>query len=217
MSEFRRKLLISHESDGPADPTLIFFAPLSYGDLTDHISGNMLNNYSSFVSWDSSQQMYHVNKPTTRENCPYWNVDFTGVLQKTSSQTFTFIVDGISVKSSRFNYPEFFSLGHFYNGDWVPSIAVDGWRESDKTAFKRRVTIFDGSDVLRYADGVLTERIPQGSTSGWRVSKWQIQSFQKVCLNPLRGNDEAGLDIYVKNLRIYNRALSIEEAMSLPM
>ena len=217
MSEFRRKLLISYESKEPVDPTLIFFAPLSYGDLTDHISGNMLNNYSSFVSWNSSQQMYHVDKPTTRENCPYWNVDFTGVLPKTPNQTYTFIVDGKSVKSSSYNYPEFFSLGYFYNGNWVPCIAMDGWRESDKTSFKRRVTVFDGNAALRYADGMLTERAEQGSTSGWRVSRWQTQSFQKVCLNPFRNKDEAGLDIYVKNLRIYNRALSIEEAMSLPM
>ena len=217
MSEIRRSLLMQKKRSD-VDPTLIFYAPLSKGDLTDNISGAMLNNYSSLVSWSRQEKMYYVVQTLSYTDNPYWNIDLTSALTKTLNQPFTFVVDGRSEVASRYNYPVFFFLGDYSNGEYgIPGITVNGWVETDKTAFKRRALIFDGSTIKTYANGVLTGDSQQDDSSGWRVINWQNQAFQKLCLNPFRHRDGANINIYIKNIRVYNRALTIEEITSLPL
>lgn len=39
MSNFRRKIMASNTGSEVLDPNLIFYAPMTEGDLTDHVTG----------------------------------------------------------------------------------------------------------------------------------------------------------------------------------
>ena len=53
------------DSNTPTGDELIFDAPLTQGDLTDHISGSVAtygSNPNGSVVWDSTQNAYHFTK-----------------------------------------------------------------------------------------------------------------------------------------------------------
>lgn len=70
MSEIRRGLMMQNNTTpGPYDPSLIFWAPMDYGDLTDHVSGieMQLTGYGS-IEWDNSLGIYKITTPSSTYN-----------------------------------------------------------------------------------------------------------------------------------------------------
>lgn len=67
MSEFRRNILMTSNTGGEIlDPNLIFYAPMTEGDLTDHVTGiSMQLTGKGSIEWNSSLQIYKITTPST--------------------------------------------------------------------------------------------------------------------------------------------------------
>ena len=96
--------------DIPFAEDCIFYAPLTQGDLTDHISSNTLTVLSpATCTWDSSKNMYYFNA----YNMGGWNTKFRwsgldlGIVSdpnNVSNLHYTVYWEGIFDKASS-NYP----------------------------------------------------------------------------------------------------------------
>lgn len=70
MSKFRRGLLISNgPGSEPLDSSLIFWAPMEQGDLTDHVTGiQMQLTGNGVIEWDNNVGIYKITTPSTTYN-----------------------------------------------------------------------------------------------------------------------------------------------------
>ena len=66
MSNIRRTLLQQTEK---FDPSFIFWAPMKYGDLTDHITGiEMQQTGYGSIEWNNNVGIYKITTPSTTYN-----------------------------------------------------------------------------------------------------------------------------------------------------
>lgn len=66
MSNFRRNIMASNTGSEVLDPNLIFYAPMTEGDLTDHVTGiSMQLTGKGQIEWNNSLQIYKITTPST--------------------------------------------------------------------------------------------------------------------------------------------------------
>lgn len=216
MSEFRRKLLGKQENM-PCD--LIFYAPLNYEDFTDHVSGANLNNAvnNPRIYWDPIKGMYKIYKRSYGQNNLYWDVDLRKYMKLEAGQQWTLIADFQTTGQSPYNVPNVINLGQYnFTNPYKPCLCV--WdRETNKTKLKRRALIYSGGGTIkRIADQAINYTTTEGPSALVRPNNWTDanECYSKICLQDHRSG-EPSIDCWIKNIRMYNRELSIEEIYNL--
>lgn len=210
------------------DPTLIFYAPMSNGDLTDHISGNSLTMVNqSKVTWDSNVGMYRVQKET-KANEMYWSVNLRYDAttnpygcQATSAQNYTMYCWGKRLSTSYYNYPMFFIIGSYRsNTTFNPSCM--SMRQENSTAREMiQAHITRKSDTvgnfMTYHNDTLDKFYDENLASNTRhyCNNWVTDNWERVGLNPYRDGNDSSIQIYVSNIMIFSRALTDDEIIFL--
>jgi len=210
------------------DPTLIFYAPMSNGDLTDHISGNSLNMVNpSRVTWENSVGMYKVIKET-QANEMYWNVNLRydamtnpyGI-QAVNTQDYTLYCYCQRLSETYYSYPPFFILGSYVSStSWNPSLQSNRFDETGSREFLLgRCCVKQGGyyDTYSYYNNelCLIENEAISNTSLQYCSNWVNDNFVRVAVNPKRGSQDPNINIYISNLMIFSRALTDDEIIFL--
>lgn len=213
MSEFRRMLMSNtlEQESTQTDPSLIFYAPLTQDDLTEHITGNSFTiTGDGQMTWDESNQIWHFVTPTTTYKC-IMTIEFPW--EDKLANGFTCIVDGMRISGPS-----------IANNKCRPFLMGDGTTSSEK--FPEWTLCPGSTDRWGYSMGTfIVYRTTTNNTKAWKYNGtvfWnQTQSWQKKDFSYPHSNYMSigcsGHPNYrqahfgLKNIRIYNRILSTEE------
>lgn len=130
----RRESLIESDSHTPIYGELIFDAPLSYGDLTDHISGNSAvygSGINGTVNWDNSLKAYHFYKQASNGQACYWQ-DLNLNIATSSNK----VTSSLCVEFDVFSYLD--PLGNStWNGEniWRRGVVLGAWTSTSQNTF----------------------------------------------------------------------------------
>lgn len=204
--------------DVPFAENLVFYAPLTEGDLTDHISGNTLN-YTQGLSWDSAMSMYKFGKVAQTYEM-YYDVNLVGIVGD-----YTLVCEFKPEETHRYNYPSVLILGSYAQSDeWRPGIVSNSSDTSGERAMQRmriwtysiqtqtaKVYMINGQGeceyLCDYGGPTNTICIPDN----WNSSN-KCRTRVSVC--PKRDHNDT-IAAWIKDIRIYNRFFTPEEIAQL--
>lgn len=212
MSEFRRMLMSnSLEQNTTYDPSLIFYAPLSKDDLTEHITGNSFQiTGDGQMTWDGSNNIWHFVSPTTTYKC-IMTIEFPW--EDKLANGFTCIVDGMRISGSS-----------VANNNCRPILMGNGTTNSEQDP--EWILCPGSSDRWGYNIGTfIAQRTTSNNAKAWKYNgsvfwnkaqSWQKKDFAYPCSSYMSvgcsgHSNYRQAHFGLKNIRIYNRILSDEE------
>lgn len=200
----------------PFEENLIFYAPLTENDLTDHISGETLRTLSTTFVWNSTHEMYEFNKSYTGGaffqdidlSLPFTSNDFSDV-------ECTCVFDFVLTNSADRKYANLVGLAKgFYTSSashrfpyiWVQHI---GTTISANTKY-RIAWVLKNSTFSYYVNGqsVLFNYTNKHDNFDYT----ECNNYVSFCTGNWSGNDGGGC---FGNIRIYDRALTAQEVAQL--
>lgn len=212
----RGHIILGNEPLPPFSEDLVFWAPLTNGDLTDHISGvTPTTDSGCTVSFDTNKNMYLLTTTGTSSS-------YKAALRYTSLNLGMADGDGVTlvIDAAEKSY----SGNHYSAMLSTPSVQVES---QGKNPARISIVYFHSSldtqlhryaltcspkigtnnfTLKRYCDGVLKH------TSSWNGIIPFTQNVVTMC--QLNSNNTA-YSIYVLNARIYNREMSASEVAQL--
>lgn len=212
---------LENEPLPPFAENLVFWAPLTEGDLTDHISGvSPTTDAGCSVTWDANKGMYKLRCYSSS------NYSYVAALHYVVGEiidlntlnrdgfTITLFMQEISYSGNHYSayasangLKEVFGSGSVANDNAY--MYVCGARFSGTTVKQdNRITVVCNNQVIRYYyNGVLSLE------SGWSFinDKSGIYSIS-VCQ---KHSNNTEMTIFAKDVRIYNRALTASEVAQL--
>lgn len=213
----------------PFAEDLVFYAPLTQGDLTDHISGNSLVFTEGNVVWDSEVGMYRFNlAEKSQESYFPCNIYAEGLTAK----PYTVFADCYPVKVldddyGANNYPPFVVIGGYSDTEWSswrPGVASSN-SESNTTRWSRRKRVvminaaspYQCGYVIDSAGNVTTIFAETSTSSITNPASWPAIMKQRVAIRPCRDPNDNSFkrDAYIKDVRIYKRAFTPAELATL--
>lgn len=210
-------------SDIPFSENLVFYAPLSEGDLTDHVSGNTFHTVgNATVVFDSNIGMYLFKKSGQAY------VICTGLelgLNESSSDfanlncTLYFKCYFTTANTGTQN-ASMVSLGDYYLHRF-PNVSFSNFTNKRRLSsynlcvntYYSIAIVFTNGVCSLYVDSNLTD-YPNNGTYSWYDSFDFTKINDSVLINAgnWSGNDGGG---YYKDVRVYNRALTAQEVAQL--
>lgn len=200
--------------DVPFAENLVFYAPLTEGDLTDHISGTVpTQSQDSYCEWDETIGMYKLRAYSSNNGADFpsalkWSIPSMNLTQ---GQALTLVID----------VQEIYVYGNYYAPMIsVPSMSSQGGAYICNTRYINKQLLstlhrycvscsaFNGSNFTLkfYQDGVLKQ------SGTWAQNYSYNKNTVSVC--QLHTNNRE-YQIYAKNVRVYNRELSASEVAQL--
>ena len=212
----REHIISSDTSNVPFAEDLVFYAPLTEGDLTDHISVTLPTSSpsgtnGSGISWDSTNSMYAFEAVSVWGYAALWDQLNMGL---SDGDPITICIDVVedvdtfnSSTTNRFNS----MIG---TPKWTSSKAmvyICHYRYDTTynalTGLHRYVATWENGNIKWYKDGVLSN-----TGSGWNANSDFSNNEVTICLVP---TNNSYYKIWAKNARIYNRAMSASEVAQL--
>lgn len=192
----------------PFSESLVFYAPLAQGDLSDHISGVIpTSDTDCGYLWNQSVNMYELYSNKTWGGALIYEGLNMGLQD---NQDITLAIDVSEISFSGNRYASMIGCPR-----WNSTVTSDGtmyichYRYNTSytpmTDLNRYVMTFTSTGIAKwYRNGSLVLTSPN-----WH-KRTRLFSFNQVtlCLNP---NNCYKYRIYAKNARVYNRALSDSE------
>ncbi len=206
----------------PFYENLVFWAPLTEGDLTDHISGVELKHTDeSYVKWDSLMNAYQFFKKR-KPDYNGWDtsilfdaVNFPKGLKKEDTQGYT--ITALCKRSyiQNYNYPPYVVLGLYTNNDtWRPSIAfTSNEQSSTKEQWGRRTLVYGDGIAKRFFNGEFVMQDIGGSLTNYISQNTDVGNYIGVNLD--RDGKDMNQKPWIADIRIYNRALTAQEVAQL--
>lgn len=221
------------EQSGGGDPTLVFYAPLTEGDLYDHISGQICEVQSGgTITWDSQLNAYHFTKSRGLNGCAWWrnlnlNIDIV-------NWGFTLVADYGAAQNgtdeSKYRSIDFGGRLGSGNARVVvqPNLHLSIFGTATNTLHRIAVKL-QSSDAKGYlfAEGYRNNEfvLPSSLNSVWTdncnvfkrdttVSDDTVKTLISVGRSDTSGTAQA-TNVWVRNLRVYKRELTIEEILTI--
>lgn len=207
----------------PFYENLVFWAPLTEGDLTDHISGVELKHTDeSYVKWDSSMNAYQFFKKR-KPDYNGWDtsilfdaVNFPKGLKKEATQGYTITALCKRSYTQSYNYPPYVVLGLYTTNDvWRPCIAFSNLEPSStKEQWGRRTFLrnADGNSKSYFNTQLITQGT-DGNLASYISQNTDVLNYIGVNLD--RDGKDKNQNPWIADIRIYNRALTAEEVAQL--
>ena len=207
---------LENEPLPPFADNLVFWAPLTEGDLTDHISGvEPTTDAGCSVTWDAEKQMYKFyangSSSSYKASARYGSLDM-GMLD---GDAVTLVIDVEEISYSGNHYspmlctPDGIVESQGFNSARVNNVyyhsGIDLELHRYSVVFERKIGA-GKFNVIRYQDGI------HKHTTQWTAPLKLSDNIATICqLN----NGNTLYSIYAKNARIYNRELTAEEVAQL--
>lgn len=221
-SDFSSYTYQYYQSSIPFAEDLVFYAPLTQGDLTDHISG-VTGTSGSGVSivWDSSKEMYLLSVNSTYYNgALVWRgltlYDTNDIVYE-KGITITALIQ-FSAQTGN-NYSAFYACDDlsttYYTGSERPDSfnvytckARYGSNDISSSVHRLTTTWNKANGIKWYIDNTVA-----GSNSNWsnKTTQRHPDSFSLCQLH----SNNTRLVLYISDVRIYNRILSASEVAQL--
>ena len=187
----------------PFAEDLIFYAPLTEGDLTDHISGVTGTNNGGNITWNSTKQMYFIQSAATGGASFPGGLKFVGTENINGPFTMYAQVETTYAGYNGSAYGCYVTVLNSSKYVYLATYEVNGLNNDltvGKVAYSFDFNTNPNSKL--YLNGTLTYSKNSGATNS--------AIFNEVHVGGL-GNNNYSLDFYVKDVRIYKRALSASE------
>lgn len=217
----RRRLL---DINGiPFADDLIFYAPLTQGDTTDHISGQDIHiRHAGALTWDNAEGAYKFNGSYAEFYSQFYWSNLSLGIDVTSANTVEYTMfakvkivsantdiyycrflpsAGRTDGSGRYTGSPLYQGSSFYFSSYISS----HWYE------------FAGSNANNVANNYIDKTLARTTTIGYQVSGLPASDINKyVSIFPTYNVSGANSGVaYVKDVRFYNRALTAAEIAQL--
>lgn len=197
----------------PFAENLVFWAPLTEGDLTDHISGvSPTTDSGCSVTWDAVKGMYRLYAYNKKMSSLKYDC-LHGVIPENHNISIVIDIEEVSISNIYnfiFGLPpyEYGAAPYNYN---MAYLRHDRYNNSTTNRLVGRLCVVYDDKILRfYKDGVFVK------TYDWSQSTSPIKTdIGNVRINQIPNNYGYNGTIYAKNARIYNRALTASEVAQL--
>lgn len=204
----------------PYEENCMFYAPLNYGDLSDHISGAVgypylygdtpLNN----LEWNSTEQAYRLQQTsyTNGANPIVWDVNVKNRWAPATHSAWTLIFTIKRVGTCVYQL----ICGYGYSGSSYSVYGNNGFTHMNSYQSYISTNSFDTVVITNsgnaqpkvYINGTLRTTINYNAI--YNPQNWNDAYFEKFAFGTsLAGN--YGFDGYVKKILVYNRLLSTSE------
>lgn len=202
--------------DVPFAENLVFYAPLTEGDLTDHVSGVSPVRGTGICEWDASNNAYRlkVQNVTTDATCLIYNLPQLNFAAPYNWTAFTEVY-----VISRDITADLLSIGHppYNNQDGVSVFSLhEIHRFSMFTlgSWCKLVSQRNGAEANFYTNGTLDRQTVGTGTQPTYVSFMVENAISgnyanRINLGALFYNHT--FDILLRDVRLYNRALTSQE------
>lgn len=205
----RRHYIIAGGGGIPFEENLIFYAPLTEGDLTDHVSRTIGTQMSSCeMYYDDVKEAYKLVSKPNRSKYYVSPLCWTGLSTRLNTPPLTLSIDVAGVNQGN-GYcamlitPSWSIIQKNYNASYLGEVRFGGLDIS----FNRYAAVFEqNKDVVFYKNGVVTSHY-----GWWTLPNYTGDGSVAICM----ANDCNLYSIYAKNARIYNRALTASEVAQL--
>lgn len=213
----RREYKWKEQQPQPLPPfyeNLVFWAPLTEGDLTDHISGvSPTTDTGCGYEWDADKGMYKLTS-SGNSSSRYGALKYSGLnMRLADGQDITFVLDFEEVSGNGNGYNVIFGVPA--TTVQIPDIAyITHYRYTSQTNYNnvmgygRYACVYSGTTCKFYKDGILKNTV---SSAKWSMIKFSANTASICQLN----TNNTEYTMYGKNARIYNRALSASEVAQL--
>ncbi|MCR4964872.1 MAG: LamG domain-containing protein [Bacteroidales bacterium] len=201
----RRHNILTGEDLPPFSENLVFWAPLTQGDLTDHVSGVTLSVPYGSVTWDAGSQGYKIYGPNSAKK-------YVGAWMNLS----------LGFDITNLGYTLSFEL-YSWSAVWIIPACLGGRTFAQNVnigatnnTWQRITNVlepYDGVNVHyshQYLNGVDKFPYSRGTSPVAGNSSTNLQ----VELNT-RGDNNLNYTYVMRNITIYNRALSASEVAQL--
>lgn len=213
----REHIISGTEPLPPFSENLVFYAPLTNGDLTDHISGtNPTLTGNGIMTWDTNEQAYMFKMTTSSNSCiAYWNVDFTGRMNLNVSQEYT-IFSKVKVVNYVSGYPYILGLGNWNNSSsYKPHINAETC--GHPSTIMNCACIRYSNNSMYFMQANRTETNSSSHMSN--PANWNNINLcaNRVCVYFRRWNEDTANNAYayIKDCMVFNRALTPAEVAQL--
>lgn len=217
----RKEHLNTVSEDIPFVENLIFHTPLTEGDLTDHVSGVSPTPGTGGCTWDSAYDAYRIFTTAEYQHCLIYNIPdgidfkssenynfsiYTKIFINSYNGTIDYAIlyDGINWPTSNNSY----SIGetHRYNTSTDNPITKNAWHEICMARYE--------DNTFFYVDKALSRTTQTSQYAAFNISDAVAKNKHK---NLAVGTSiyNYKFNIYIKDLRIYDRALSASEIVQL--
>lgn len=206
----RREYALKEGGGGEVPPfneNLVFWAPLTEGDLSDHVSGKVpaVDSGCSML-WDASKGMYKFySNGVWKAACAYSALNMG--LGKGGKCTMVIDVEEVSFSGNR--YQSMIGSPRWKAGQqtvYICHVRFDSTYSPIKT-LHRYCVAYDGNSVIKfYQDGVLKTTI-----NSWALTDFSSNEVT-ICTIP---NNCTNYTMYAKNARIYNKEMTAQEVAQL--
>lgn len=216
----------NYKSSGiPFEKNCAFYAPLSKGDFTDHVSGAVLQYPDGQApTWDVNEGMYLFTKLNT-PNERFFSVDLQSKFNLSNTQDYTlFCVCRPTANGGTLNFPQFFCLGSYANDTKYRPSVVSHHLESSITrstvhgrAYMKRGN-YSSHWVIAGDQAIINEETLEGSSGLPYPNNWTSSNkcYSQVTINPKReSRDSSDYSVYIKEIMIFNRQLTANELVLL--
>ena len=224
------------EQSGGEDPTLVFYAPLTEGDFYDHISGIEMQSGTGTITWDSNKAAYHfLQASNNRGVVGYWdglNLDIdiehwgiTMVAEYAAVNNGTDETKYRCVDIGGLQYPLYNTSGRCMVN---PPLHLANYGTTTKEMHKLAIKWATSGQAYLFAQGYRSNewKKPEEVYASWTGLSSQCNIFKRdtnvsddwiktrVSIGRCQGSPQV-TNIWVRNIRIYNRELTVSEIISL--
>lgn len=195
--------------DVPFAENLVFYAPLTEGDLTEHISGQAMTiTGDGGIDYDSAEGAYLITLPTFDTESPSKAVLIADNLSLGLSNQLTTVYSYRELGSANFR-PAYFSAGNILSDTYPYALPfVFGGARGSANQWKTFIQVWDTSQFMTsykngsiYNEQTISTTITDSCNSGISIGR-RAASFHQG-------------SYYLRDLRIYNRALTASEVAQL--
>lgn len=202
----------------PFVENLVFWAPMTENDVTDHISGTSpASDTDCSATWDSAKGMYLLvttGSSSSLNAALIWsNLNLNINAASSQQYTITGVFEFVSMQGN--DYSCYIACNNYRNQShttirYTNGDVRDAGYSAPTTGIHRLTVIADNSSGLkryyRYTDANCVTTL--SNWSGFRTAPDSIAACQLL-------NNNIAMSIYAKDIRIYNRALSASEVAQL--
>lgn len=216
----REEVILESSPITPGIPfyeNLVFWAPLTEGDLTDNVGGGSpTSDTGCTATWNAEKGMYLLNTTGTNSSLNaalIWSNLNLNIANTSQQYTITGVFEFVSKQGN--DYSCYIACNNYHNQNltcvrFTNQDVRDAGYTAPNTGIHRLTAIADNSGGLkkyyRYTDASLVSNI--SNWSGFKSAPNSIALCQLL-------NNNTAMSIYAKDIRIYNRALSAAEVAQL--
>lgn len=203
-----------NESGGEVIPDgCIFYAPLAYGDLQDHVSGVVGTIGNGQFAWNDSMQAYMIKTTTGGQKCLKFNIPNRFNLSPSYNYTyfaeiyvesFTGTCDFLSLGSGTSDRNNAVSLAETHRWD---GFTTGRWHKMALTK--------NGASLRFYADGSINKSSTTSTYAALNASSWVNWGDCKSIFVIGGGFNSYKYVAYIKNVMMFNKVLTLEEINAL--